>query len=706
MNIDDPKLTAYALGELTGEERQTVETEISKDPQLRAFVEETQAFSRLLSHEFHAEKPPVELAPAQRLEVVDQADGGEKIVRFRLRRVAWAAGITSIAAALAIIPFLTFPKASKVPPADFTGGSDGSELGIDGDASISRVNTAAPIPTPPPVTMAFRQPVIAIAPPPAPTLQAPTVASNEPQNTLAVSKPLALKQLSNIKRFSGTWSKNGARSAGGGVVAAPTKALADASWASSPNTESYSTFSENPFRDVAQEPLSTFSIDVDTASYSNVRRFLKSGQRPPVGAVRIEELINYFHYDYPQPKGDAPFSVNVETARCPWEPQHRLVRIGLKGREIEEAKRPASNLIFLIDVSGSMEDENKLPLLKASMRQLVEQLGENDKVAMVVYSGSTGVALPSTRGNQKDVILRALDGLKADGSTNGAGGIQLAYKTAVENLIPKGTNRVILATDGDFNVGTTSESELTQLIEEKRKSGVFLTVLGFGEGNLKDSMMKKLASHGNGNYAYIDSLREGRKVLVKQLGSTLVTIAKDVKIQVEFNPKLVGSYRLVGYESRMLAKEDFNNDKKDAGEIGAGHTVTALYEVVPAGLIGPYSVDPLKYQPEKSATPPPPPVEGPASKELLTVKLRYKNPTEDTSRLIEQPVNDNNATIEQSSPDFRFAAAVAEFGMLLRGSSQSGSANWNHVYKLAASAEGHDEGGYRAEFLELVEKAH
>jgi len=420
--------------------------------------------------------------------------------------------------------------------------------------------------------------------------------------------------------------------------------------------------------------------------------------------VRIEELINYFHYDYPQPKGDAPFSVNVETAQCPWEPEHRLVRIGLKGHEIAEGERPASNLVFLMDVSGSMADENKLPLLKQAMRALVEKLTENDKVAIVVYAGSTGVALPPTRGDQKERIFQALDGLHAEGSTNGGDGIRLAYKTAAENLIPKGTNRVILATDGDFNVGTTSESELVKLIEEKRQSGVFLTVLGVGEGNLKDSMMKKLASHGNGNYAYIDSLREGRKVLVKQLGGTLVTIAKDVKIQVEFNPQKVAAYRLVGYESRMLAKEDFNNDQKDAGEIGAGHTVTALYEVVPVGMRAPGSVDALKYQPEKSPTPAPV-VEGPASKEMLTVKLRYKKPTEETSLLIEQPVSDHDEAIEQSSPDFRFAAAVAEFGMLLRGSNLGGSANWDQVHGLAANAEGRDEGGYRGEFLELVEMA-
>ena len=368
------------------------------------------------------------------------------------------------------------------------------------------------------------------------------------------------------------------------------------------NTARYGNIEENPFLAAASNPLSTFSIDVDTASYSNVRRFIENGSLPPKDAVRIEEMINYFSYDYPQPNDNLPFSVNLDAASCPWAPAHRLVRIGLKGREMPNEKRPASNLVFLLDVSGSMMPANRLPLVKQAMRLLVEKLGENDRVAIVVYSGASGLALPSTTGDHKEQILSALENLEAGGSTNGAQGIDLAYQTAAEHFIKGGVNRVILATDGDFNVGTTSEGDLIRLIQEKAKGGVFLSVLGVGDDNLNDSMMQKLADKGNGNYAYLDSLEEARKVLVQQINGTLVTIAKDVKIQVEFNPARVASYRLIGYEKRILRKEDFNNDKIDAGEIGAGHTVTALYEVVPAGAepnpaasVPP--VDPLKYQP-------------------------------------------------------------------------------------------------------------
>ena len=349
------------------------------------------------------------------------------------------------------------------------------------------------------------------------------------------------------------------------------------------NTATYDHIEENPFLAAASNPLSTFSIDVDTASYSNVRRFIESGALPPKDAVRVEEMLNYFSYDYPQPTGDDPFSINLDSTSCPWEPAHRLVRIGLKGREIATDKRPASNLVFLLDVSGSMMPPERLPLIKQSMRLLVDKLTENDRVAIVVYAGGSGLALPATSGDRKEQILSALENLQAGGSTNGAEGIELAYKTAAENFIKGGVNRVILATDGDFNIGVTDQGDLIRLIEEKAKSGVFLSVLGVGNDNLKDSTMQKLADKGNGNYAYLDSLDEARKVLVQQMSGTLITIAKDVKIQVEFNPARVASYRLIGYEKRMLRKEDFNNDKIDAGEIGAGHTVTALYEIVPVG---------------------------------------------------------------------------------------------------------------------------
>lgn len=469
------------------------------------------------------------------------------------------------------------------------------------------------------------------------------------------------------------------------------------------NTEAYDAIEDNPFRETKGNELSTFSIDVDTASYANIRRFLQGEQLPPAGAVRIEELVNYFRYTYPQPTNDQPFSVNVEVSKAPWAPQHELVRIALKGQEIPKGDRGPANLVFLIDVSGSMQPENKLPLLKRSLKALVENIAPDDRVAIVVYAGSSGLVLPSTAGKDKTRILEALDNLEAGGSTNGAQGITLAYQTARENFLKGGNNRVILCTDGDFNVGVTNQSDLTDLIERERASGVFLSVLGFGEGNLKDSTMEKLADKGNGNYAYIDSFNEGRKVLVEQMNSTLFTIAKDVKVQVEFNPARVAGYRLIGYENRILAKEDFNDDRKDAGEIGVGHTVTALYEVVPTGQPLPNrpSVDPLKYsEPSPTAD-----IDRKASGDLLTVKLRYKAPDGDTSKLIEVPVKDTPMAFDEASPDFQFAAAVAAFGMKLRNSPYAGDLSWSEIQKIARRNLGEDPGSYRAEFLTLIEKA-
>ena len=466
------------------------------------------------------------------------------------------------------------------------------------------------------------------------------------------------------------------------------------------NTESYDYIVENRFVAAATSPLSTFSIDVDTASYANVRRFLQHGQMPPPGAVRVEELVNYFSYDYPAPKTEVPFSINVEVAGCPWQRDHKLVRIGLKGREIDFESRPASNLVFLLDVSGSMRSANKLPLAKAGMRLLVEQLSENDRVAIVVYASASGLYLPSTGGDQKETILSALDRLQAKGSTNGGEGIRLAYDTAVANFVEGGINRVILCTDGDFNVGTSNQSELVRLIEKKARSGVFLTVLGFGTGNLKDSTMEKLADKGNGNYAYIDSISEARKVLVEELSGTLITIAKDVKIQVDFNSAKVAAYRLLGYENRMLRAEDFKDDAKDAGEIGAGHTVTALYQVVPVGAPNPYAdVDPSKYQ--KKA----PSAAAVNSKELLTVRIRYKDPDGQQSKSLEMALMDVDKTFDSASVDFRFASMVAAFGMLLRDSKYKGDADFDSVLEIAASSRGTDPFGYRRGFIELVRTA-
>jgi Ca-activated chloride channel family protein len=470
------------------------------------------------------------------------------------------------------------------------------------------------------------------------------------------------------------------------------------------DSEAYGYHKDNGYLRVADQPLSTFSIDVDTASYANVRRFLGEHQRPPVDAVRVEELVNYFPYDYTPPAGDQPFAANLEVAAAPWAPEHRLVRIGLKGREISEAQRPAANLVFLLDVSGSMNEPNKLPLVKQSLRLLVEKLRPDDRVAIAVYAGASGLALPSTSAREKAKILDAIDQLDADGSTNGAMGIQLAYDIAKANFVAGGVNRVILATDGDFNVGTTSEGELVRLIEEKAKSGVFLSVLGFGMGNLKDSTLEQLADKGNGNYAYIDSLAEAKKTLVEQAGGTLVTIAKDVKIQVEFNPAQVQAYRLIGYENRLLAKEDFNNDKVDAGEIGAGHTVTALYEVVPVGAAAPSdtpAVDGLKYQTVKAADARQSPVSG----ELLTVKIAYKEPTGDVSSKLEFPLIDQGAAFADASGDFKFAAAVAGFGMALRDSPYKGQLTLANVLEWGRAGLGQDVGGYRSQFLTLVNAA-
>ncbi len=472
--------------------------------------------------------------------------------------------------------------------------------------------------------------------------------------------------------------------------------------------ETYTRIIENELKDVAREPLSTLSIDVDTASYANVRRFLNQNMIPPPDAVRIEELVNYFPTSEEGPAHDAkePFGVRVELAPCPWQPVHRLARISIKGREMDK-NRKASNLVFLVDVSGSMNEPAKLPLVQQSLRMLTEQLGEGDRVTMVVYAGSSGVVLPPTSGEKKEEILAAINRLSAGGSTHGSAGIKQAYEQAVAGFIKGGVNRVILCTDGDFNVGVSSPEELEKLITHKAKTGVFLSVLGFGSGNLKDRTMETLADKGNGNYAYIDSLSEARKVLVEQMGSTLDTIAKDVKIQVEFNPAAVRSYRLIGYENRLLAKEDFNDDTKDAGEIGAGHSVVALYEIVPAnlpaGVGGRPAVDALKYQ--APAISPAQMAEAAKSGEMMTVKLRYKEPESDLSKLIEVPTKDEGKTLTASSEEYKFSAAVAGFGLLLRDSSYKGTLSWETVRRLALDGKGADKQGYRGEFLQLIDKA-
>ena len=463
------------------------------------------------------------------------------------------------------------------------------------------------------------------------------------------------------------------------------------------NTEDYHNFKDNGFQRPSTAPLSTFAIDVDAASYSNVRRFLTQGQRPPADAVRVEELINYFPYDYPSPSGADPFSVTTAQMPAPWAGDHRLVMVGLQGRRIDARELPPSNLVFLLDVSGSMASPDKLPLVQRAFRLLVEQLRPEDRVAIVVYAGAAGLVLPSTPGSDKRTILAALDELQAGGSTAGGEGIKLAYQVAQQNHMASGNNRVILATDGDFNVGVSSEGELVRLIESKKQQGTYLTVLGFGTGNLKDSRMEALADKGNGHYAYVDDIMEARKVFVQEMGATLVTIAKDAKIQVEFNPAQVAEYRLIGYENRLLAAEDFNDDTKDGGELGAGHAVTAIYEIVLVGKSGTgTTVDPLKYQAPRNS--------GEASDDLFTVKLRYQQPTgTSASKLISRTVRrDDNA---RGNENLRFAAAVAEYGMLLRNSEYRAQSNWESVLTLARQNLGSDPGGYRAEFLRLAEVA-
>jgi Ca-activated chloride channel family protein len=464
------------------------------------------------------------------------------------------------------------------------------------------------------------------------------------------------------------------------------------------NTETYDHIDEGGLRRVADDPLSTFSIDVDTASYANVRRFLTDGSLPPAGAVRIEELINYFRFDYPKPEKGEPFSITTELAACPWNSKHRLALIGIRGAESDDDKDPGPrNLVFLLDVSGSMASPDKLPLVRNAMRMLVNTLTAQDRIAIVVYAGASGLVLPSTHGDRKEAIRRALAQLEAGGSTNGAAGITLAYRVARQHFVEGGVNRVILATDGDFNVGVTNQDELIRLIERERSTGVFLSVLGVGTGNLKDSTMEKLADKGNGNYAYLDSLHEAHKVLVREGGATLNTIAKDVKIQVEFNPATVAAYRLIGYENRVLRNEDFNDDRKDAGEIGEGHTVTALYEIVPAGgAVETAPVDPLRYQQARERAP------AANTRELATVKVRYKSPDGDVSRLLSTVVRNVDALM---AANLGFASAVAEFGMLLRNSEHKGRASYRAAAERARRFRGSDPEGYRMEFIKLTEAA-
>ncbi len=685
IELDDPRLTAYALGELEDEsENAEIEALVSRSEDARRLVAEIRETASLLKKELSLE-PSMELTGAQRERIDRSLDERERTGRLYFWTAVAALVLLGVSVATLRLstPDVQMSMSAEPLVEDEPAGVDQERMKtrqrMDEEENAREEQRAR---------------------------ERERLAQRELEQRMQEGQRMQEQRTMKALRSLGYTAGSPSAPSPEPHMVLHSRALEtdyrDVQSAQPPfHTEGYDRIDDNPFLEVGANPLSTFSIDVDTASYANVRRFITQSTLPPKDAVRIEEMVNYFDYEYPPPAEGEPFSVNVEIAGAPWKPEHRLMRIGLKGAPLALDRRPPLNLVFLLDVSGSMESPEKLPLLKEAMRLLVEELRENDQVAIAVYAGASGMVLPRTFGDQKRVILDALDRLQAGGSTNGGEGIRLAYDHAVAHFIPGGTNRVVLATDGDFNVGVTSQGELTRLIEERAESGVFLSVLGFGMGNYKDSTLEKLADRGNGNYAYIDSLSEARKVLVREMGSTLVTIAKDVKIQIEFNPAEVASYRLIGYENRVLRAEDFNDDEKDAGEIGAGHTVTALYEIVPSGAPSDdaRSVDPLRYQRPLEAT------ERASTDELLTVKLRYKDPDGETSRLLERPVRDEGTSYSSATPDFKFAAAVASFGMILRDSPHKGEATLESVLALAREGLGPDRNGYRAEFLELATKA-
>jgi Ca-activated chloride channel family protein len=766
---NDPRLTAYALGELDDAEMVEFEALIADAPDAQRYIEETRATARLLSEQLRRESSPGPgLGPEQHQSIerilAVQADsplrpGARRrwLSPARIAQVVIAASILALIGAM-VWPALQSTVAKRPEELVLATSPPGVEetlqdLEVELSASVTRdasklrekvvtYTDNAPASdgrakyaekAAPPLA---RKPLAGAAAParpvgevragggaanrtsraigesraymPPPAAPAPAAAPVQRYLVASASPPAPAPAPVQLRREQEVGRKVAARAvdrfAGEKDVKQelPGVRLAEEQEkAPQAGNEVFARIVENPFVLVSREPLSTFSVDVDTASYANVRRFLNLGQRPPRDAVRIEELLNYFPYHDSPPSGDEPFSVHIEVARCPWNAVHRLARIGVMARPIDQKERPPSNLVFLIDVSGSMDQPNKLPLVKAALRLMVENMGENDRVAIVVYSSVAGLYLRSTSCMHQAEIMSAIDQLSAGGSTNGGAGIQLAYDTAVQHFIKGGTNRVILATDGDFNVGISDDDALVRLIEAKAKSNVFLSVLGFGMGNIKDAKLEKLADKGNGDYAYIDTLQEARKELVEQMGATLVTVAKDVKIQVEFNPGHIAAYRLIGYENRLLRNEDFKDDVKDAGEIGAGHHVTALYELVPAGVASKLpnaEVDALRFQQNQF-------VQKAAMPESLYVKLRYKRPDEDVSRPVEQGVVDQGLDYANASEDFKFAAAVAGFGMLLRDSPERGNLTYPGLLELAQASKGADRSGYRAEFIELVRKA-
>ncbi|MFT6070724.1 MAG: Ca-activated chloride channel family protein [Bacteriovoracaceae bacterium] len=659
---DDPRLTAYALGELPVNEVKEFEMELEKDKALQAEVESIQKQAGLLKEELKTESAP-RLKTEQREEVIEASKG------FNWKGLFFRAGFSSFVTAMLVVLIVYKTQESPMNDSQVAKNVLAEPELQEEDQFIAKEEKAV-----------VSHDVAA----PAKSRQG----RGEKLKAKRLSAPRAMEMASSFGL------QKGGGHLGNSFMSTPMPQA---------NTESYAEAKTNEFLRVLDKPLSTFSIDVDTASYSNMRRFVNNGTVPPKDSVKVEEFINYFDYKYEAPtKGETPFAVNLEMADSPWNEGYKLVRVGLKAKEIALNSRPNSNLVFLLDVSGSMNSPNKLPLLKESLKMLLRKLDERDRVAMVVYAGASGLVLPSTAANKRTEILSALNKLNAGGSTNGGAGIELAYKTALENFIPGGINRVILATDGDFNVGTTGRAGLLDLIKEKSKSKVFLTVLGLGMGNYKDDTLETLAQNGNGNYAYIDNMNEAKKVLNEDLSGTLMTIAKDVKIQVEFNPSKVSAYRLVGYENRMLKAKDFNDDKKDAGEIGAGHRVTAFYEIVPTGVeFKGSSIDKLKYQVAKAKK-----VSSPklvVSEEILNIKLRYKEPEGDKSKKIEVPLKDQSQEFSKASVDFRFAIAVATYAQLLKGDDRVGSLKYSDVISMAKKAKGEDKYQYREEFIELVE---
>jgi Ca-activated chloride channel homolog len=768
----DPRITAYAFGELEGDELKLIEAAVNADPALQAAVAELRGFggqlATALGDELGGADPVAKPAPKKRSglvipfplhyfataaaacfavvvwvrhETIKPAESIQEMPSERVSAPETAMSSVVDAAALKSVPEpATLPPVAmaaaalpETPVAEVKfdqtlalGGTTGVGLAknefSDGDARIVQAAPAAPQ-----VSKQFIQErkeiEKLIAKGRSQYLSGDSDAAQQTFRSVEavdVGNPVAKSFIARIDYEKAAVSELNRVKTRGQMLEEVTSSwqrptgyqsgsLASAAAIVAPEAESYAHTNDNAYHVATVDPLSTFSIDVDTASYSNVRRFLTSGRLPPRDAVRVEELINYFPYRYTPPTGDVPFSAKLEVASAPWAPEHRLVRIGLKGRELTAASRPPANLVFLIDVSGSMSAANKLPLVKESLRLLVERLRPDDRVAIVTYAGNSGLALPSTPASRKNEILASLDNLDSGGSTNGAMGIHLAYDIAKANFVTNGgINRVILCTDGDFNVGVTNHNELVSLIEEKAKSRVFLSIFGFGMGNLKDSTLEALSGKGNGTYGYIDNRREAEKIFVEQVEGTLATIAKDVKIQVEFNPAKVASYRLIGYENRILAKEDFNNDAVDAGDIGAGHTVTALYEIVPVGVDSDGSerpsVDPLKYQ-KTPGNVRKPATNTTGSRELLTVKIRYKAPEGDVSKKQEFPLVDAGAGFAKADGEFRFAAAVAAWGMLLRDSPHKGSATFEQVLAWAEDGLGDDTGGHRAEFIQLVRKS-